>query len=155
MRIWIAFGITLLLMVLATACAQSPRDGTGLPPTIASTIYPPTLTSVTAAPCEEYTSTARSVFVSRPEQEEGRDILFTYEDGFDDLSLEYLTVQVNGGTTWRTTEPWGVMGTGKGVKPSKGATFRVRGEGTDAQDRVTFTAHFADGAAEVIRIACV
>jgi hypothetical protein len=151
MRIWIALGITLLLVMVTCGCAQAPPAETGLPPTTAT----PMLLPDTGPVCEEYTSTARSVFVSRPEQEEGRDILFTYEDGFDDLSLEYLTVQVNGGTTWRTTEPWGVMGTGKGVKPSKGATFRVRGEGTDAQDRVTFTAHFADGAEEVIRIACV
>ncbi|MDD1655947.1 MAG: hypothetical protein LUO87_01035, partial [Methanomicrobiales archaeon] len=59
------------------------------------------------------------------------------------------------GTTWRTTEPWGMLGTGKGVKPSKGATFRVRGEGTAGQDRVVFTAHFTEGASEVIRIACI
>ena len=150
MRIWIALGIILLLVMVTCGCTQAPPAETGLPPTTAT----PTLLPETGPVCEEFTPTARAVFVSRP-WEEGRDILFTYEDGFDDLSLEYLTVQVNGGTTWRTTEPWGVMGTGKGVKPSKGATFRVRGEGTDAQDRVTFTAHFADGAAEVIRIACV
>jgi len=153
MRYRIIFGITLLLMVLVTACAQSPWDGTGLPPTTAPATYPPTGNPVTAAPCEDYTSTSRSVFVSRPWQE-GYDILFTYEDGFDDLSLEYLTVKVNAGTTWRTTEPWGVLGTGKGVKPSKGADFRVQGEGTAGQDRVVITAHFTDGSGDVIRIAC-
>jgi len=150
MRSWIALGTTLLLVMVTCGCTQAPSPETRPQPTSAGqTVLP-----ATGAACEEFTSTARAVFVSRP-WEEGRDILFTYEDGFDDLSLEYLTVQVNGGTTWRTTEPWGVLGTGKGVKPSKGATFRVRGEGTDAQDRITFTAHFTDGAMEVIRIACV
>jgi hypothetical protein len=146
MKPGIIFGFSLLVSMLAAGCAQVPREGTGLPP--------PTVTSVSAAPCEEYTSTARSVFVSRPEQDEN-DILFTYEDGFDDLSLEYLTVRVNAGTTWRTTEPWGVLGTGKGVKPSKGAEFRVRGEGTAGQDRVVVTAYFTDTSVDVIRIACV
>ncbi|MDD1660827.1 MAG: hypothetical protein LUQ62_06445, partial [Methanomicrobiales archaeon] len=124
MRPWIALGISLVLVMLTCGCAQAPPKETGRPTTtVRSTLLP-----ATGSACEEYTSTARAVFVSRPWQEEN-DILFTYEDGFDDLSLEYLTVKVNGGTTWRTTEPWGMVGTGKGGKPSKGATFRVRGEG--------------------------
>jgi len=150
MKPWIFFGISLLLVMLACGCAQAPQPEEGVPTTTAR----PTVLPGTGPACEEYTSAARAVYVSRPWQEEN-DILFTYEDGFDDLSLEYLTVKVNWGTAWRTTEPWGVLGTGKGVKPSKGAEFRIRGEGTAGKDRVSVTAHFTDGVSDVIRIACV
>jgi hypothetical protein len=153
MKPLIVLGMLLMLGVLASACAEVPEGGPGQPPVTLPVTSSPTTTPFSAAPCEDYTSTSRSVFVSRPWQE-GYDILFTYEDGFDDLSLEYLTVRVNTGTTWRTTEPWGVLGTGRGVKPSKGADFRVRGEGTAGQDRVAITAHFTDGSEDVIRIAC-
>lgn len=154
MKSWIALGITLLLVVLVSACMQGPEQGRGRPPTTVPGVSHPTPAPTSAPYCEEYTSSERSVFVGHPEQE-GNDILFTYEDGSGDTSLEYLTVKVNAGTTWRTTESWGVLGTGKGMKPGKGAGFRVRGEGTAGLDRVVITAHFTDGPAEVIRIACV
>ena len=154
MKSWIGIGITLLLVVLVSACVKGPEQGTGRQPTTIQGVSHPTPAPTSAPYCEEYTSSARSVFVSQPEQE-GNDVLFAYEDGFGDTSLGYLTVKVNAGTTWSTTEPWGVLGTGRGVKPGKGAEFRVRGEGTAGLDRVVITAHFTDGPAEVIRIACV
>jgi hypothetical protein len=153
MKRWIAIGITLVLVAVIPACLQAPGEGTGLPSTPVQTTSP-AVQPVTVAFCEEYISSARSVFVSHPDQE-GNDIVFAYEDGFGDTSLEYLTVKVNAGTTWHTTEPWGVLGTGRGTKPGKGAEFRVRGEGTAGMDRVVITAHFTDGPSEVIRIGCV
>lgn len=138
MKPWIASGIILVPVMMASAWMPAPGQGTGLLPATLPAASP-TARPVTVAFCAEYTSSAWSIFVSHPEQE-GNDIPFACEDGSGDTSLEYLTVKVNAGTTWRTTEPWGVLGTGKGTKPGEGAEFRVRGEGTAGLDRVVITA---------------
>ena len=80
-------------------------------------------------------------------------IVITYQGGADAVSVSWLNVTAPNGTVYTTTSANGVLGTSAGVKPNVGAAMVLHlasGEDWTARDHIVVTAHFTDGADQVI-----